>query len=135
MNSQPRTKKHLGFTLIEVLVVATIIGILTSIGFVSYQSTQKSSRDGKRKADLEQVRGALEIYRSDNNAYPAGLSTLTPNYIQPLPTDPKGYSYYYNRLTTTTYNLCAYLEGGGTDNCGLNCGTAPGNCNYKLANP
>jgi len=124
-----------GFTFIELLVSITIILVLTSIGMVSYQSANKGARDNKRKADLEQVRAALEMYRTDNDVYPAALSGLTTDYLSEIPTDPKGYSYYYNRITVTSYDLCAYCEGDEyVDDCGANC-SAPADCNYKLTNP
>lgn len=92
-----------GFTLIELLVVISIIGILASLLLVSYQGTKKTARDGKRKADLEQIRSALEMYRADRGSYPSSRSlagcnywayvdqlqsTLVPNYIAELPKDP-----------------------------------------------
>ena len=59
-----------GFTLIELLVVIAIIGILITVGAVSYQRAVRLSRDSKRKTDLEQIRQALETYR------PKTVSTL-----------------------------------------------------------
>ncbi len=124
-----------GFTLIEILVVATIIALLAGGAAVTYSQFSRQSRDAKRKADLEEVRAALEMYRSTNNTYPNGnwsnlsILTGTTKYIQSLPTDPKsGYTYAYSG-TASDYTLGAYLEGGGTA-CGLSCGTA--NCNYCL---
>lgn len=97
-----------GFTLIEILVSVTIIIILSTVGLVSYQAAGKASRDAKRKADLEQVRAALEIYKSENGAYPVGgglfgisncissqacwtgsFATALTGYINPMPQDPK----------------------------------------------
>jgi len=95
-----------GFTLIEVLVAATIIAVLTSIGVVSYQAANRRARDAKRKADLEQIRAALEMYKADSNWYPntgTGNWTNTSNleaplikYLSPIPSPPKtGEIYYY----------------------------------------
>lgn len=128
-----------GFTLLELLIVIGIIGILASIGFASYSTIQKLARDSKRKADLEQVRAALEMYRSTEDlGYPVGstysttLSILTSPtiYIQNLPLDPKNptNTYYYTG-TTSDYTLGSYLEGGGTTCVAGQCG---GNCNYCL---
>ena len=61
-----------GFTLVELLVVIVIIGILMGVLLVAYQGTRKAARDGKRKAELEQVRAALELLRSDCGVYPPG---------------------------------------------------------------
>lgn len=128
-----------GFTFIELLVVVTIIGVLTTIGVVNFQSTNQRARDGKRQADLEQVRTALEIARSDSeaNTYPTDVDALvTGGYMPSLPTDPKNFSYNYSPSADyRTYSLCAHLEKGGTnDYCGGTkaCGDI---CNYQVKNP
>ncbi len=72
--NQINNKKD-GFTLIELLVVTTIIIILTTIGIVSYRAASMKSRDAKRKTDLETVRQALVLYRSDEGSYPSGNFT------------------------------------------------------------
>lgn len=91
-----KIRKNRAFTLIEVLVVATIIGILVTITAVSFASSQKRSRDARRKADLETVRQALVLYRQDNGSYDVsgGFSgTITRLYDDYLTTnsveDPK----------------------------------------------
>lgn len=110
-----------GFTLIELLVVIAIIGILIAVGSISYARAVQLSRDSRRKTDLEQLRQALETYRSETASYPptGGLSGLSPDYITTIPTDPKegtaGYTYTYTRSSATTYTLCAELENFTTD--------------------
>ena len=128
-----------GFTFIELLVAATIIGVLTTIGVVNFQSTNQRARDGKRQADLEQIRTALEIARADSsdNTYPTDLDALvTSQYMPSLPTDPKSFNYkYLPAANYRTYSLCAHLEKGGTsDACGGSeaCGDV---CNYEVKNP
>jgi len=59
-----------GFTFIEMLVVVTIIGILSMIGVVNFKVANQKARDGRRQGDLQQIRAALELYRTDQNAYP-----------------------------------------------------------------
>jgi len=131
-------RKARGFTLIEILVVITIIALITSVAAVTYAQLGKQSRDAKRKADLEQIRAALEMYRSNdtNNQYPAHAAgncspypALSGGYIGTMPADPKsGSNYYYNcTVTTTGYTVGAYLETTSTGSCG-SCGTS--NCNY-----
>lgn len=116
--------KNKGFTLIELLVVATIITILSAVGLTSFINSGKGARDAKRKSDLETVRQALVLYRSDNGAYPTGdgsataytnaISTLSSgNYISsPTPIDPKNDATYFYRYTsnTSTFSLSATLE-------------------------
>lgn len=60
-----------GFTLVELLVTITIIGILTSVGLSTFTSAQKKSRDVRRKNDLASIAKALEVYYNDHNRYPA----------------------------------------------------------------
>ena len=108
-------KKIKAFTLIELMVVISIIGILVAIGVVSYRKTYQLSRDSRRKADLAQIQQALETYRSENGSYPTSLNDLTPNYITTLPTDPKtGNSYTYQLTDSYHYNLSATLETDGS---------------------
>jgi general secretion pathway protein G len=128
-----------GFTLLELLVVISLIGLLTAIAAVNFQSTNQRARDGKRQADLEQMRTALEIARADSadNTYPTNLNNLvTGSYLPSLPADPKSFSYVYAPAADyRTYSLCAHLEKGDTsDSCGGTeaCGDA---CNYVVKNP
>lgn len=134
-----------GFTLIELLVVITLISLLMGLALVSYQGTRRSARDGRRKADLEQIRNALEMCRADANSYPSSLGTSIicdgQTYMASVPTDPllSTYNYRYNGVDANTYVLCAYLEGGteATDcsgSCGGDCGVGV-TCNYKTCNP
>lgn len=106
-----------GFSFVELLVVVTIIAVISGIAMVSYQSTNKNARDSKRKADIEQVRSALEICRAETRSYPASITfggSLTcsgQTYLNPVPLDPKngqtGFGYTYTQLSTTEYQLCA----------------------------
>ena len=95
-----------GFTLIELLVVVGLMAILFSVAQTAYTASQRNSRDAKRRADLEVLRQAIELYRSDNPTlgYPAAATgnvtalipylTVSPNqYISPtnFPADPQSH--------------------------------------------
>jgi len=71
-------KKQQAFTMIELLVSATIIILLTTAGLVSFSQASISSRNAKRKADLETMRQALTLYKQDNSYY-ANTTTLNFN--------------------------------------------------------
>jgi general secretion pathway protein G len=103
--------KNKGFSLVELLVVMTIIMVLTVVGMINYGNANKKSRDAKRKSDLESVRVALEMYRQDNGSYPSDEDDLVPDYIQKLPEDPQSptESYGYT-LSDYEYTLTADLE-------------------------
>lgn len=121
-------KQQWGFTLIEMMVVVTIISLLATMGLISYSSTTKNARDGKRKADLEQIRSALVLYRVDVGNYPASItwSTMSPiaTYMSgSLPSDPKPAPYTQYSYTTAggiTFSVCAMLEVTSTSYCLVN---------------
>jgi prepilin-type N-terminal cleavage/methylation domain len=59
-----------GFTLVELLVVISIIGLLSTIAVVSLGSARAKARDGKRIADVKQISTSLEQYYADQGGYP-----------------------------------------------------------------
>ncbi|MCS7093387.1 MAG: type II secretion system GspH family protein [Patescibacteria group bacterium] len=118
------------FTLIEILVVATVIGLLASVLTISFSQLNVRARNDRRRVDIEQIRSALEMHRSNNNTYPQTLPTLTP-YLS-VPSDPKSptYNYHYRRISDTDYVIGAFFENS-SSTCrysqALSCGSA--NCN------
>lgn len=136
MNIKKNSEKRKGFTLIELMVSITIIGVITVIAVINFGGTNKKARDGRRMADLEKIRVALELNRQEKGVYPAATSTLVTNgYLQAVPTDPKaGYSYVYTIGTSYTYTLSAQMENLGSTNgsYGAGCG---GTCNYRVVSP
>ena len=59
-----------GFTLVELMVVITIVAVLATIGIVSYQVVLKNSRDARRQTDLRTIQTGLEQYFADQLFYP-----------------------------------------------------------------
>jgi len=111
-------RKQNGFTLIELLVTITIIGVLAAIGLTSYATATQKARNSRRAADIQQLRSALEMYRTDNGEYPDNLSQLNgpPDYIPgPDIQDPRDYNYDYSSPDDYSYTLIYYLEPGETE--------------------
>lgn len=110
-----------GFTLIELLVVMVIIGLLSTLGVVNYLDARVRARDAQRKANLQQIQSALELYRADQSAYPATIPacgspfrdpTNTTTYLQKIPCDPTNatpHTYTYS-LSGASYTLRSCLE-------------------------
>lgn len=107
-----------GFSLMELLVVISIIAALVTISAVSYTTVNKRTRDIKRKSDIEQLRNALLMFRGENNSYPnvgsgsftnaSDLSSvLVSTYIASIPTDPKSAQVY--RYAATDLNNGSYF--------------------------
>lgn len=122
-----------GFTLIEVLVVVTIIGILASITLLGLGPARRSAQDARRIADLRNVQSALEVYFNQVGNYPVQsakntvdlaqtaytnmlgalqLRNIIPSANQPndTPADVRGYGYESN-ADGSRYILAAILDG------------------------
>ncbi|MBU2543013.1 type II secretion system GspH family protein [Patescibacteria group bacterium] len=112
-----KKKSKLGFSLIELLVVATIMIVIATIGLVSYSQATRNSRNAKRKSDLEAVKQALVLYRNDNSQYPSGtnftsmLTTINDYISFNSVSDPKSPTYDYTYSSdASVFELCATLE-------------------------
>lgn len=66
-----------GFTIIELLVVITIIGVLSSLAMAQLSYAQRKSRDARRMSDVGQITKALNLYQIDNNIFPIHTSAIT----------------------------------------------------------
>lgn len=67
--------KNKGFTLVELLVVVSIIAILSVIGLTIFTSAQKNARDARRKADIDAIANAIETTRTPGTVYYTSLPT------------------------------------------------------------
>jgi general secretion pathway protein G len=83
------TRTSRGFTLIEVLVVVTLVVVLASIGMPMYQNSVRRSREAVLKEDLFRMRDAIDQYYADKTKYPQALQDLvTDGYLREIPKDP-----------------------------------------------
>lgn len=104
-----------GFTLVELMVVVSVIGILSSIVYANFGGARALSRDDVRKSALKEAQLAIELYKAQYGSYPAAgcsaaagawvgpgpvgsqpggvscavyITGLTPDFIAALPVDP-----------------------------------------------
>jgi general secretion pathway protein G len=77
-----------GFSLIELIVVVTIIGILAGIAMINIQYATRKAREAALRDNLMSMRKAIDNYYADKQRYPASLNELVPGYIRKIPKDP-----------------------------------------------
>jgi general secretion pathway protein G len=85
---RPLARGDRGFTLLELMVVASIIVILAAIAVGRYDRTVIKAHEVVLRADLRDMRKAINDYTLDKEAAPNSLDDLVPNYIREVPKDP-----------------------------------------------
>ena len=84
-----RTGESSGFTLIELIIVMTIIGLLTAIAIPSYLKSVQKAREAVLREDLHTMRSAIDSYTVDREQAPQGLEDLVQaGYLKSVPLDP-----------------------------------------------
>ncbi|OGV91710.1 hypothetical protein A3A66_02230 [Microgenomates group bacterium RIFCSPLOWO2_01_FULL_46_13] len=127
--------KKQGFTLVEIIVVITLIATLTIAVMSIFANQTPRARDARRRADLKQVQKALEQYYAANNAYPpnppgtcSDLWSTTTYLPNGQPKDPRGTTYVF-ACNSDLYCVCTQqLEETGSGNATNNsCAYGTGN--------
>ncbi len=116
-----------GFSLIELLVVISIIGVLTAVLMMNLVGARERSRDAQKIQDLNSLKSALRMYYNDNQSYPGTLSVLATgtSYVSGLG-DTTGWV-YTQPSGSDSFRLVVPLEvGAGSEdtNSQLKCGIA-----------
>jgi general secretion pathway protein G len=83
-----RGRGERGFTLLELMVVASIIVVLAAIAVGRYDRTVIRAHEVVLKQDLKDMRKAIQDYTLDKEAAPNSLDDLVPNYVREIPKDP-----------------------------------------------
>ena len=89
LNDRPRGSRQQGFTLLELVMVMTIIVILAAIGVTSYQNIRLKAQETILKENLSTLRKMIDQYAADKERLPGSLEDLaTAQYIREVPIDP-----------------------------------------------
>jgi general secretion pathway protein G len=88
----PRTARRgwraAGFSLLEMMIVITIILILAGIAAARYERSVLRAKEGVLKTDLFTMRNAIQQYTLDKEAGPSSLDDMVPKYLSAVPVDP-----------------------------------------------
>ena len=93
-----KIKKNLGFSLIELLVVISIIGVLTAVLMMNLVGARERARDSQKIQDLNNLKSALRMYYNDNQTYPADKSIILGSGFTGYATGLGDTSFLYNQL-------------------------------------
>ena len=86
---RPSRGRSRGFTLIEIMVVLTIIAILVGMAAVRYDRSMVNAREAVLKQDLQALRGAIQQFTLDKQRAPQSLDEMvSAGYLREVPTDP-----------------------------------------------
>ena len=89
ISMSPRLRLLLGFTLLELMIVITVIIILAAVVLPQYQKTILHTREAVLRDDLFRMRQLLDQYAADKGKLPQSLDDLvTSGYLRELPVDP-----------------------------------------------
>ncbi|TKB68015.1 MAG: prepilin-type N-terminal cleavage/methylation domain-containing protein [Nitrospira sp.] len=99
-----------GFTLLELMIVVSIIGILATLAVPSYQSSVVKAKEAALRQDLSTFRDVLDQHKADQGKYPPSLSALvSAGYLRGIPKDP------FTGAMTTWQEITDPVEGGVVD--------------------
>ena len=105
VTSSPR-----GFTIIELMIVVTIVGILATLAVPSYHAAIIKAKEGALRQDLFSLRDVIDQHRADKGKYPDSIQALvTAGYLRRVPTDP------LTGVTTSWQEMVDEAEGGMVD--------------------
>lgn len=139
-----RRTREKGLTIVEILVIMSVVSVLASFVFVVTPAHIKKGRDARRKTDLEKIKTALYDYYFDADCFPKELPECGEElkvddkvYLGNFPCDPTGSHYGYqveDKECSQWFKILTNLEDTrdlGIVKVGCQYGCGPPECNYN----
>jgi prepilin-type N-terminal cleavage/methylation domain-containing protein len=109
-------KNKKGFTLVELLVVMSIISVLAAVLLPNYMGARERARDSQKMQELQNIKNALRLYYNDHQNYPVGSGiTLGTGFTGYLPQVLTIGHTYYQTNNGDGFQLCVGLESAASD--------------------
>ncbi len=105
-----------GVTLVEIMIVVSILGILGAVTLPKYSEAVRKSKEGSTKTSLVNMRSALLLYFADNiGVDPSTLTAIVPDYIDAIPSASLGkwHSDSSSIINASTYGVINQTDLGG----------------------
>ncbi len=78
-----------GYTLLELMIVVSIVGILVTLAIPSFQQSAMKAKEAALKQNLFTMRAVIDQFYADRGDYPSSLDALVESkYIREIPVDP-----------------------------------------------
>jgi len=126
-------KRKSGFSLVELLVVISIMAVLMAIIVMNFVGARERARDAKKIQDLGSMKNALRMYYNDNQTYPTSLGVGFSSYFPGIVSI--GYTYTYVGVGDS-FSIDVELESGAGNedvNSQRSCGVAtPVDKHYRV---
>ncbi len=103
-----------GYTLLELMIVVSIVGILVSLAIPNFQQSALKAKETALKQNLFTMRAVLDQYYADRGDYPESLESLIEaQYLRSIPMDP------FTKSTTTWTEIYEEQEEGDDSPAGI----------------